>query len=108
MAFFKTLETSTAKDKDKQVMTETFKQNDLKIVSQFNDTVIEDPENITNDKRILFSFTVEDNTCCFVSPLQTLEQAKKNAHYFSSGEGEDLLIKQNLFIAPFINGEKPF
>ncbi|RYR09933.1 hypothetical protein Ahy_B05g078377 [Arachis hypogaea] len=100
MASSKISETSTAKDKDKHIMTEIFEQSDLKILSRFNDPVIDDHENITNDKRILFPFTVKDDTCYFVCPLQTLEKAKKNAPYFPSGKREDLLIKRNLFIAP--------
>ncbi|MED6114636.1 hypothetical protein PIB30_082283 [Stylosanthes scabra] len=73
----------------------------LKIHSRDYDTIIEDPEDPFNPEKILFSFAVEDNLCCFVSPLMSREEAEKVKPFFPSTEQNELLIKQDMVVAPF-------
>ncbi|MED6215388.1 hypothetical protein PIB30_113189, partial [Stylosanthes scabra] len=73
----------------------------LKIHSRDYDTIIEDPEDPFNPEKILFPFAVEEKLYCFVSPLMSKEEAEKVKPFFPSTEKNELLIKEDMIVAPF-------
>ncbi|MED6154234.1 hypothetical protein PIB30_110301, partial [Stylosanthes scabra] len=73
----------------------------LKIHSRDYDTIIEDPEDPFNPEKILFSFAVEEKLYSFVSPLMSKEEAEKVRPFFPSTDKNELLIKEDMIVAPF-------
>ncbi|MED6154468.1 hypothetical protein PIB30_112843, partial [Stylosanthes scabra] len=73
----------------------------LKIHSRDYDTIIEDPEDPFNPQKILFPFAVEEKLYSFVSPLMSKEEAEKVRPFFPSIDKNELLIKEDMIVAPF-------
>ncbi|MED6201944.1 hypothetical protein PIB30_100250, partial [Stylosanthes scabra] len=73
----------------------------LKIHSRDYDTIIEDPEDPFNPEKILFPFAVEGKLYSFVSPLMSKEEAEKVKPFFPSTDKNELLIKEDMIVAPF-------
>ncbi|MED6142281.1 hypothetical protein PIB30_112147, partial [Stylosanthes scabra] len=73
----------------------------LKIHSRDYDTIIEDPEDPFNPEKILFPFAVEEKLYSFVSPLMSKEEAEKVKSFFPSTGKNELLIKEDMVVAPF-------
>ncbi|MED6198034.1 hypothetical protein PIB30_062304 [Stylosanthes scabra] len=73
----------------------------LRIHSRNYDTIIDDPEDPLIPEKILFPFAVEEKLYCFVSPLMSKEEAEKAKSFFPSFDQHELLIKQDMVVAPF-------
>ncbi|MED6163144.1 hypothetical protein PIB30_077070 [Stylosanthes scabra] len=73
----------------------------LRIHSRDYDTIIDNLENPFNSENILFPFAVEEKLFCFVSPLMSKEEAEKAKSFFPSFDQHELLIKQDMVVAPF-------
>ncbi|RYR20185.1 hypothetical protein Ahy_B03g065273 [Arachis hypogaea] len=97
----------TTQDKGKGHATVPPSPPALRILSQINDEIIDDPHLQANDTEILIPFTIGSDTHCFLGPIETLERANKKLSFFPNAEGEDLLINQAFNISHFIN-QKPF
>ncbi|MED6212949.1 hypothetical protein PIB30_088398 [Stylosanthes scabra] len=77
-------------------------KNDLKrFTSRDFDTIIDDPEDAFNSGEVLFPIAVEDKTYCFVSPLLQKTDTKKCKSFFPSFDQYELLVKNDMMVAPF-------
>ncbi|RYR11281.1 hypothetical protein Ahy_B05g079744 [Arachis hypogaea] len=90
---------AAAQDKGKGPMVQPPAPQSLHV----NDEVIDDPQLQVNDLTILIPFNVGGDIHSFIGSIENLEKANKKLPFFSSAQGEDLVINQDLDISFFTN-----
>ncbi|KAL4293401.1 hypothetical protein AHAS_Ahas18G0124400 [Arachis hypogaea] len=91
--------------KEKKIVKEKPCMN-LQIIAQDHNIIIEDPT--TNAQKIFFPFTFDNQMHYFLSHLLSPSEIDQVLPFFPSFPDQELLIKKDMYMAPFDDHTKGF